>query len=308
MRLAVTLLLATVVSAGALAQSRPTENVTVTGTRERQVLEKFVQGFAAPARMTGKLARWEDDVCPMVVGLKPQFTAFIATRVKQIAAQVGAPVNKTHGCKPNIHIVFTTKPQGLIDNIKKKQPGFLGYYDNNAQRDALATVSHPIQAWYTTATRDLRGNLKVDSGKTVGTGMEITYACMPPQEGMCTLHLSNAHGNSVTGSRLGDGMRSAFYTVIITAQPDRLMDQEIGTLADYIAFMALTQVSSLDTCQPPASIMNLLVAGCPPSTALTGNDLAYLQGLYKMSPSRILAVQESEIAYQMEQSLKGERP
>ena len=60
----------------ALAQpSRATvESVTVTGAKSRAVLRKFVQGFAAPARVSGKLARWEDGVCPVTVGLKPQFT------------------------------------------------------------------------------------------------------------------------------------------------------------------------------------------------------------------------------------------
>src|SRR5262249_39732385 len=151
------------------------------------------------------------------------------------------------------------------------------------------------------ATRDLRGNVQVDGGKTVGTGMEITYACPPPQDGMCTLHLSNAHGNSVTGNRLGDGMRSAFYTVIIVAEPAKLLDHEIGTLADYIAFLSLMQLSSPDTCQPLASIVNLLAKSCAPIKMLTDTDKAYLQGLYRMGGDRIAAVQRAQIAYDMQQ-------
>jgi len=294
-------------AAGAAA-AQPTENVTVTGTRERQVLEKFVQGFAAPARITGKLARWEDGVCPIVVGLKPQFTTFIAGRVKQVAATVGAPVNGNAGCRPNLQIVFTSAPQALLDNVRQKQEPFLGYADSREQRIALATVKHPIQAWYTTATKDLRGNVQIDSARTAGKGMEITYACMPPQEGMCTLHLSNAHGASVTGNRLGDGLRTGFYHVIVVAEPAKLLDHEMGTLADYIAMVALAQIPQPETCQPLPSIVNLLARDCAPVTALTGNDLAYLRGLYKMSPSLTLGVQESEIAYRMEQSLKEEKP
>lgn len=280
------------------------ENVTVTGARTRQAIEGFVQSLAVPTHVTGKIARWEDGICPTLVGLKRAFAGFILKRVKDIAAQAGAPVNAKSDCAPNIAIVFTTQPQALLDNMKKKQPQLLGYYDNSSQLDALARISRPIQAWYTTATRDLRGNVEVDGGKTAGTGLDISYACPPPQDGMCTLHLSNAHGASVTGNRLGDGMRSTLYTVVIVANPDRLVDDEMGTLADYIAMLALAQVNTPDACQTLPSILNLLAGACAgKSNALTGNDLGYLTALYKMSPDRTIQVQRGEMTYQMQQSL-----
>jgi len=294
------------VGSGALAQpEKSTESVTVTGTHDRQVLEKFVEGLAAPSRMTGKMARWEDGVCPATIGLAPRFAAYVTQRVRDVARQAGAPVNGKSGCKPNIHIVFTTAPQALIDNIKKKQPEFLGYFDNQRQLDKLAAVSRPIQAWYTTATRDLRGNVQVDGAKTAGPGMDITYPCLPPQEGICTLHLSNAHAGSVTGSRLGDGMRATLYKVVIAADPTKLLDHEIGSLADYIALLSLTQLSSPDDCQPLASIVNLLAKDCAPVKALTDNDRAYLKGLYRMGADRIVGVQRAQIAYDMQQNLEG---
>jgi hypothetical protein len=305
-------LLMTMLAASDLAAqpaAKPVENITVTGARTRQAIEGFVQSLATPTRATGKAARWEDGVCPVLVGLKHQFATFITLRVKDVAAQVGAPVNTKAGCIPNIAIVFTTRPQGLLDSMKKKQPGLLGYYDTLAQRDQLATVTHPIQAWYTTATRDLRGAIQVDSGRTLGQGLEIYLPC-PEQggggSGMCILHLSNSRAAAVTGTRLGDGTRSELYDVVIVANPDRLVEYEMGPLADYIAMLALAQIGSPDACQPLASILNLLVANCAnPPNALTDNDLGYLTALYKMSPDRTVQVQRNEMAYQMQQSLAG---
>ena len=44
-------------------------------------------------------------------------------------------------------------------------------------------------------------------------------------------------------------------------------------------------------------------SGCDrKANALTDNDIAYLRGLYKMSPDRTLRTQQDEIAYQMERS------
>jgi hypothetical protein len=273
----------------AMAQpsSRPMESVTVTGAKSRAVLQKFVQGLAVPARISGKLVRWQDGVCPLTVGLKPQFTQFISQHVKDVAARAGAPVNARTSCKPNIEIVFTTAPQALMDNVRAGRPVLLGYHDNSGQAETLAKVTHPIQAWYTTATRDLRGKSVLDSAWLQGTGDNGQWEWAAA---------------AVTGSRLGDGKTSAFYHVIIVVEPDRLKQYEIGALADYIAMLALTQMNTLDACQPLPSIMNLLANGCAnPASQLTANDLGFLKGLYRMSIGLNRGTQEDEVVFQMQQ-------
>lgn len=298
MRLAALLL-----AAAATAQSP--ESVTVTGTRDRQVLEKFVEGFTIPSRITGKMARWQDGICPVTVGLAPRFAAFITRRVRDVAAQAGAPVNAGTGCKPNIEIVFTATPQTLADTIRKDHRGYLGYYDNDTQLERLATVSRPIQAWYTTATQDLHGKVEIDSGKTAGQGLEIWLPCPDRLPPICQAFLPNARADAVTGSRLGDGLRSNLYHVIIVADPNKLPAFEVGSLADYIALLALSQINIPESCQPLSSIVNLLQPCGQKSSALTENDLGYLKGLYRMGPERTLRTQQDEIAYQMEQALTG---
>jgi hypothetical protein len=296
--------LAALLLAAAAATVQSPESVTVTGTRGRQVLEKFIEGFTIPSRITGKMARWQDGICPVTIGLAPRFAAFITRRVRDVAAQAGAPVNAGTGCKPNIEIVFTATPQALIDRTRKDHPGFLGYYDNDAQLEKLATVSRPIQAWYTTATQDLHGKVEIDSGKTIGPGLEVWLPC-PRTPGVCLVNLPNARAEAVTGSRLGDGLRSALYHVIIVADPNKLLAFEIGPLADYIALLALSQINIPESCQPLSSIVNLLGSCGQKSGALTENDLGYLKGLYHMGPERTLRTQQDEIAYQMEQTLSG---
>jgi hypothetical protein len=262
-----------------------------------------LQSFAAPARMTGKIARWEDGICPTALSLKPAFLKFITQRVRAVAAQVGAPVNLDAACKPNLEIVFTTQPQALVDGLKKDHEIYLGYADNAGQRAAPAKVTHPIQAWYATQTKDVRGMAEVDNPKGGGVELQIV---VPEPPYVITMTMPHAHGRNVTGSRLGDGLHSAFHHVIIAANPDKLVQHEIGALADYISLLALTQLDSLDICQQLPSIVNLLAPGCArPVSALTDNDLAYLRGLYRMGADRNIRVQQDEIAYQMEQALKG---
>src|ERR1043165_1668857 len=117
----------------------------------------FVDNHSALTRL-GKVARWEEGVCPTVTGLPANFSKFIIKRVRDVAAASGAPVNADEGCKANIDIVFTTKPQGLLDSIRAKDPVLLGYFDNSSQADRMATVTRTIQGWHATQTVDARGH------------------------------------------------------------------------------------------------------------------------------------------------------
>ncbi|HEX4272034.1 MAG TPA: hypothetical protein VHZ32_11635, partial [Rhizomicrobium sp.] len=140
---------------GAAAQPvLPTEHVIVTAPKNvpDAVVNHFVQSFTAKSYLTGKVARWERGICPVTLGLAAKFTVFVTARVRAVAAQAGAPVDKNLSCRPNIEIAFTTAPQALLDGVRKDHKMYLGYAEGAGQADELAVVSHPIQAWYMTAT------------------------------------------------------------------------------------------------------------------------------------------------------------
>ena len=309
MRVAPTVLILLMLSAHCAAAQgarAPVESVTVTGLKDapRAVVDRFVHAFAAPSYLTGKMARWENGVCPQTAGLAPKFAAFISQRVRTLAAQVGAPVEKNSSCRANIEIAFTTTPQALLDTVRKDHKNYLGYVSGPAQADKVAAVKYPIQAWYMTATKDLDGEEDVDSSTPSPVPIRMPCpTCNPPYIDM---YISGG-AKKVTGGRLKDGLRTVFRHAFIVAYPTKLTDYEVGTLADYIAMLALTQLNSLEVCQQPlASIINLLAKDCPnPRSQLSESDLGYLKGLYDMSADGNLRMQQDGIAYQMEQSLKS---
>jgi hypothetical protein len=259
----------------AWAQGSPTEDITVTGTKSREVIQNFVTSFATPARLTDKLPRWESGVCPLIMGQPPAIAQLISQRVRDLAVLAGAPVNKAPSCTPNIHVIFTTTPQDLLDDVRTHQAVLLGYADSARQRDRLAVVRRPIQAWYTTQTQDFNGRYRID--------ISTTFDDTPTLSGGL--------------SRIQDALRSSYVHAVIVADTTKLQDESIGPLADYIAVLALTQINSLDGCQPLPSIMNLLAKNCAAKTdMLTGIDVTFLQGLYHMRADHRLASQKAEIA------------
>ncbi|HEX4272871.1 MAG TPA: hypothetical protein VHZ32_15880 [Rhizomicrobium sp.] len=279
----------------------PVENVTVNGRRvPDEEIHAFVTARTAPTFKLGKVARWEKGICPTAMGLKSDFTDFVKKRVKEIAARVGAPLDPNANCQPDIQIVFTTAPQDLLNNIRKNSDALLGYHDNDSQAEEMAKVTHPIQAWYSTVTIDVRGVPRFDGGKITGIG------CVDLPK--CRIYLPRAQAYAVTGDRVGDGLRSGFHDVIIVIDPKKLGGYEIGALADYIAFLAMTQPRSLDDCQQLPSILNLLASGCKDAdttSEMTESDLGYLKGVYHMKDDDALAFQQDQITYQVKQALLG---
>ena len=267
----------------------PSETVTVTANKLREVFHKFTDTFATPTKLGGKVARWERRICPLVLGQNPHFTAFITQRIKYIALAAGARINTEASCKPNIEIIFTTTPQTLMDDVHKNHPLYLGYADSNAQLGTLATVTRPVQAWYTTETEDWNGRRQVDS----------VLWLMPNGDPMF-----DVPNFASSGSRINEGGRSGFKHILIVIDSTKLAGQRIVPLADYISMLALTQLNSLDACQELPSIVSMLAAGCEHATdGLTKYDLAYLQGLYRMWEWRGLMFQRNDIASTMADKL-----
>jgi hypothetical protein len=291
----------------------PTESVTVTGIKDvDKAVTDFVGAVTTPTRMANKLARWRTGICPVVAGVRPSAVKLLAKLVRDRAAEVGAPVNDRENCKPNIEIVFTTTPQALLDTIFIKYPHLLGYHDNSAQATKLATVRWPIQSWYSTATDDLRGNVTIDGVKTGGLTLDMPFTpgggggggIPTSANGMVTLNMPDARVTNVTGGRLSDGVASDFNHVVIVVEPAKLLEHELGTLGDYIALLALSQIEQPEHCQELPTILNLLPPGCAtPPKSFTSVDMAYLRALYKMTPTADVRGQRRELVYQMDKSL-----
>jgi hypothetical protein len=235
-------------------------------------------------------------VCPVVVGQNEHYAAFITQHIKYVALAAGAPVNTDASCTPNIEIVFTATPQALLDSVRKTDRDTLGYATSNAQLDALAKITRPIQAWYVTETVDQNHRRTMDRATPRDEGVEFISPFGPPIF-VSTVTRSN-------GNHINDGVQSGFSHILIVVDTTRLAGHEIVPLADYISMLALTQLSSLDACQQLPSVVNMLAANCDHAVeGLTQFDLAYLQGLYRMGAGRKAVFQRNDIADAMVEAL-----
>jgi hypothetical protein len=161
-----------------------------------------------------------------------------------------------------------------------------------------------------TQTIDIDGSRIIDSGRCgAGASLNIQTDAQTATGDMATagvyqLSLPCAMIVHASGSRVNNGLSSGFFNALIVAEPAKLLDYEVGSLADYIAMLALSQPASLDSCLELPSISNMLAPGCASvSNRITDGDLAYLRALYKMPDGTSLTVQRDEIMFRMKKTL-----
>ncbi|HLZ75240.1 hypothetical protein [Phenylobacterium sp.] len=276
--------------------------VTVTAPEKPNPLvnpeSQFVRGHLAENR-NQQYARFRDPICVRVLGLPPEFDAFIAKRVVELAEEVKAPVDPSPACTPNVNVIFSPKPQAQLDDIAKRRDVLFGYF-LKAETKKVTTFTRPIQAWYLTRARDTLGNNILELLETppcVGSGAPGA----PP----CDIKAPAVMGKA--GSRLGNDMSTELVHALILADATKVADAKIGAVADYVAVLALARWQGLEHCNALPTILNLMADGCEADAiaeAATPGDLGLLEGLYTVNPRESGSQQRMTIAGRMETAVK----
>jgi hypothetical protein len=240
-----------------------------------------------PQGVSDQFPRFRDAICVRVIGLPPEFDAFVAKRIVDLANEVRAPVANGATCVPNVDVIFTPRPQAQLDDIAKRRDILIGFHFA-AQLKRLTTVDRPIQSWYVTRTRDTSGNSRIEvenpnpydaSGNDPAAERPIGRA----------------------GSRLGNDMSAEVVHSLIIADATKVAGEKIDAVADYIAVLALAKWQGLERCNAIPTILNLMAEGCAedPPQAATPADLALLTGLYAVDPRELGSQQRMAIASRM---------
>jgi hypothetical protein len=257
---------------------QPLQEVTVTAKRleDRRTLARAVSSFvashSAPATRTNQIGRWDEPVCPLVVGLQPQGRDYFTRKILDVAHGVGAPTASASAkCAVTVEIVFTREPQALLDRIAKSEKPLLGFY-SASQVKQMTTFSRPIQAWYETGTRAMGAALAASHGNAPETGITQfpeqrggNITDMPLLSGVQVDSDVTAMGlqpSGVGGSYLTRGQSSEFLHVLILADSRQLARFSMQSIADYLALLSLAHMAQLDQCAPLPIITDLLASGC----------------------------------------------
>ncbi|HEX4239920.1 MAG TPA: hypothetical protein VHZ53_00805 [Steroidobacteraceae bacterium] len=250
---------------------------------------------------TGNLARWRggmQSICPVAVGLTPEYDAFVTARLRALAAYVGAPLQSDPKCKMNVQLIFTNTPQQEMDSVIKWATVYFRNRYRGGTKDLIEFKSgHAIEGWYMmTSGGAVVLNTPVDS-----VGLEV-WPVWPE----ITQHYASmgALGTRVAG---GSGSGIGIGIVILVVDTTKMGGYSIETLADYLAMLTLSAAQSPDHCDPLPSILDLMSSSCSTREApkrATAADLAFLKALYYRNNGLGQSLSRSEIEGNMERQFK----
>ena len=229
-----------------------------------------------------QLARFEDKVCPMVIGMPRDWTEKMTRMIRANVESFGAKVQPA-GCKPNGLVIFIDRPAELVDAIRKEEPWMLGMAPRTA-RNFVDDVG-AITSWHVTETRGSEGQVlgAYDAGGQ-STSARIT--------------------RSVTSSRLYTPARQEMQLGMVVVAKGRTVGHTLRQLSDLATMHLLLEVKASAGTKDPSSILSLFeprLADQPRPQRLSRLDRGAMAGFYALRANNFSAAQQREnIAKAME--------
>lgn len=285
------LALATGIPDATMAQSavEDTDGIVVTGEAARvEEIRKEARAFVAAASappIDGQLARWNSPLCPHVTGLDDAVASRVAARVRALASQVGAPVDKAD-CRTNIVITFTPDARELVGTMERKSSRLL---EGTSTPDKLAIRTQPgaVRWWYKTITEG------ADGSQFSGSSAALTGTIDIPSSG--EQRFLDTRSSSLIRTKFRVSLRTATVLIDVPASTG----YRLNDVADYVGFVLLARVGMTAKLADADSILSLFTRAPEQARGLSDWDRAYLSALYRTPVDRDADKQRGLIANEM---------
>lgn len=204
------------------------------------------------------LARFEEPICPGVIGLPLDLAGPIVVRVRAVANAIGIDTADESDCRPNIIIAFTGDGKADLKEIAKRDSSLLSgmsYWE----RKKLLKDEGPVWAFSLVAT-------KSNSGIPAGIKSPVF--------------------ETTISSRLVLSVRRDIAVAVVLFNADAADGKTVTQLADYAAMRTFART------RPPkgdvyyGTILQLFEELEPLPEQLTTFDVAYLTAVYEGAPNR----------------------
>ncbi|HEY7809876.1 MAG TPA: hypothetical protein VIA98_05825 [Allosphingosinicella sp.] len=278
----VALLLAAPAAAQNQTEQEGEQEVVVTGVRD---MDEQLRGFVDALTDTpggGQLSRFENEICPTVVGVPPAQKQTIVHRMKKVADAVGIAVGGPK-CTPNVLLVVTGDKAAFIEALQKKYSYYFGDM-SNAEIRRLARAPGPAAAWH------------VQGPKRTADGVEL----QENRDGVAVNRTTRV------GSRVSAAARPQFAAAAVVVEEKALDGLTTIQLADYAAMRAYSRTDPAKLPGAAPTILKVLETpmGEEVPITMTEWDIGFLRSLYAAPKNISAAAQRSQIGRGLKDELK----
>jgi hypothetical protein len=269
------------------AEEPSQESVVVQGQRREiaQALRKLIT-----ETQTEQMARFENKVCPMVIGMPRDWTATLTRMIRENVVAVGGKLGEP-GCSVNAAVIFIDQPLELIKALAKEEPGF--FNKTPRELEQFTAAQRPVASWHVTDTFSRDG---VEMGQMKALGGMPADAKVNRQYGVSRLY-----------SSVRDEMLVAFVVIDRMATPGKSLRQ----LADLATMHLLLDVNQEAGARDPGSILSLFeerAEGMAAPARLSQFDRGALRGFYTQRENNRSARQQAENIARAIEKGAGEQP
>lgn len=234
----------------------------------------MISSRLAPPTPDG-LRRFEQAVCPLVVGLNPTQASLIEQRMRKVAGAVDVPVSAGK-CTPNLILAVTDDKARFLKELLRTKPAYFGEIQSGDMR-TIFRERGSAAAWQTNGwPLNARGQPLFED-PTLGVYVNRT---------------------SEAASRLQEPARKQFETAVVVVERRALDGLTTTQLADYAALRGLTAADPQRLAGSGApSILTALdaPANAQVPLSMTDWDFSFLRGYYQTHRGWSTASQQSEI-------------
>ena len=209
------------------------------------------------------LARFEDAVCPGVVGLRIDAAEEVVGRIRARAAEFGRRLAPEGNCEANLVVAFVDNGQAFARRMQRDHGWLFAELSHSDKRAALEEAG-PARAILRVRARSR-------------DGMPI-----PRRENMVDVPQTEswmAHSKIYTATR-----NDILYSLILIDRA-AIRGLTLGQLADYATYRSLTRTLPQTPETRADSILALFDGGAALPAGMTEFDRAYLAELYDGVPN-----------------------
>ncbi len=223
--------------------------------------------LATPASADGildePLPRFEDRLCPGIIGMEQEYAELMVTRLRMNAESFGLRLASEGDCDPNLLIAIVDDSRAYLEDLMDRR-GYLFRDMSPADREAMLDDAGASGVWHQTAahTRD---------GIRVGRRDNLAQI---PEAGMWQAH-----------SRIYRPVRHDITYALVLLNREDVRGTTLRQLADYATLRALATEFPEEAGAAQASMLTLFVAGAQRPEELTPFDRAWLARLYEGIPN-----------------------
>lgn len=282
-----------------------------------QTARAFVNEVAIATPAADILGRWNQRICPGVVGASPADAQTIIDRVARRADAVGLRTGEP-GCAANLMIVVTPDSDRFAHDVYDhrrelliNQNGVESSSLGAAALSAFVNTPRPVRWWHVSQTVMADGRVLTDhqTAPMGASGATAAASLNDPNSAGSGDGLAGVDATRVDGTLLRRSTRQDFGYVMVIIDTTRTAGVPMASIADYVAMVSLAQLNpDLRTANYP-TILNLFSEPAPGQarpSGLTAWDTAYLEGLYRTARNaRSADAQEAEISRRIVRASAG---